>query len=682
VNANQIISYIKTRVDAIDTFPEETEKPIIAEITNRRQVIDVAISGQADEASLKAIGARLRDELSAVNGISQVALVSARPYEVSIEVSESSLRRHNITFDTVAEAVRRSSLDLPGGSIRTDGGEILLRTKGQAYRGREFEELVLMTRPDGTRLLLGDVATIVDGFAQTDQSARFSGDPAVNIRVFRTGNQDPLEIVEKVKEYVAAAQLRVPEGITLTPWQDYSRLLRGRMELMARSARSGYLLVFLILALFLRFRLAWWVSLGIPISFLGAFWLMPATGSTINMLSLFAFIVVLGIVVDDAIVVGENIHRRQEAGDDGVTASIRGTTEVAMPVIFGVLTTIAAFSPLLHVTGMMGKFMRVIPIIVIATLVFSLIESLLILPAHLARSRGGRGDSSRVAGVWRRFQNGFSRKTDLFIERVYRPSLRIGLKYRYATVAFAVVTLMVTAGLIGSGWMKFVFFPNVESDFMTADLTMPAGYSVENTEEAISKLENSALQLREELAADATDGEGPIRHIFTSVGEQPRKADQATPGADFFAFSGSHLGEVLIELTPSEERSVSSAEVLRRWRELTGEIPDAIELTYSSTIFSAGEPINVQLAGTNIEHLESAAALDSAHATPELRAGWAELEQRIEADRVQAEAEARAEIASGQPQRGAEILTKFMDDSVVAAIERSRELLGQLRSAA
>jgi len=607
-DSRKLINDIKTRVDAIDTFPEQTEKPVISEITNRRQVIDVAISGQADEASLKAIAERTRDELSAIPGITQVELVAARPYEVSIEVSEEALRRHNITFDIVADAVRRSSLDLPGGSIRTSGGEILLRTKGQAYRGSEFEALVLMTRPDGTRLLLGDVARVVDGFAETDQAARFSGEPAVGIRVFRVGNQDPLEIVQKVKDYAIAAQERVPDGITLTAWQDYSRLLQGRIDLMTKNARTGYILVFIILALFLRFRLAWWVSLGIPISFLGAFWLMPALGSTINMLSLFAFIVVLGIVVDDAIVVGENIYKQQESGEKGVTASIKGAIEVGTPVVFGVLTTIAAFSPLLYVGGMMGKFMRVIPIIVITTLVFSLVESLLILPAHLANSQGGRGDRTRLAQLWRRFQTAFAARLDQFVARAYKPSLRLALKYRYGTVAFALVTLMLTMAVIGAGWMKFVFFPHVESDYVTADLTMPAGHSVENTTEAIRQIELSAIQLREDLNAAIREGEpNPIKHIFTSIGEQPRKGDQATPGADWFSFSGSHLGEVLIELTPSEIRTVPSADIVKRWREMTGEIPGAVELTYSSTIFSAGEPVNVQLTGTNIEHLEATA---------------------------------------------------------------------------
>jgi multidrug efflux pump subunit AcrB len=383
-DARKLLSDIKTRVDAIDTFPEETEKPIISEVTNRRQVIDVAVAGDVDGLTLKAIGQRVRDELSGIDGITQVELVAAPPYEISIEISEEALRRHNLTFDRVANAVRRSSLDLPGGSIRTSGGEVLLRTKGQAYRGHEFEGLVLLSRPDGTRLVLGDVATVVDGFAETDQSARFSGTPAVDIRVYRVGDQNALEISRKVREYVAAAQARIPAGVTLTPWNDFSRILRGRLDLMMRNARNGYILVFLILALFLKFRLAFWVSLGIPISFLGAFWMMPTSDVSINVISLFAFIVVLGIVVDDAIIVGENIFNHHQKGDVGAGGSARGVHEVAIPVIFGVLTTIAAFSPLMFVEGVMGKIMKVIPIIVIWTLIFSLIESLLILPAHLA----------------------------------------------------------------------------------------------------------------------------------------------------------------------------------------------------------------------------------------------------------------------------------------------------------
>jgi len=601
-DSREMLNDIKARVDAIDTFPEETEKPIITELTNREQVIDIALSGNVDELTLKTLGQRVRDELVAIPGISQVVLYS-RPYEVSVEVSEEALRRHNLTFDAVADAVRRSSLDLPGGSIRTDAGEILLRTKGQAYRGTEFEDLILLTRPDGTRLLLGDVATVVDGFAETDQSARFSGVPAVGIPVYRTGDQSALDIAAKVKAYVAEAQNRMPAGVTLTTWNDSSRLLQGRMDLMIRNARNGYILVFIILALFLKFRLAFWVSLGIPISFLGAFWMMPGSDVTINLISLFAFIVVLGIVVDDAIIVGENIFRRHEKGDRGPAGSARGATQVAIPVIFGVLTTIAAFFPLLYVAGVMGKFMRVIPVIVIWTLVFSLIESLLILPAHLAHIKEPK-EPHGLGRIWRRFQTRFTDRFAWFIDHVYRPSLRFGLKFRYATVAWAVVTLLLTVGIVKAGLIKFVFFPKVESDWVSAALTMPPGTAVNATEKAMRQIEAAAIRLQDRLEDETPEGQpSPVKHVFTSIGDQPYRASQGPPNGQTASFNASHLGEMILELSPSEDRLITSAEIVRMWREETGSIPDVVELTFTSSIFSPGEPINVQLAGLDIDDL-------------------------------------------------------------------------------
>lgn len=605
-DSRKLLDDVKTRVDAIDTFPEETEKPVISEMTNRRQVIDVAVSGDVDETTLKALGQRVRDELVAIPDISQVELVAARPYEVSIEVSEEALRRHNLTFSAVANAVRRSSFDLPGGSIRTTAGEILLRTKGQAYRGDEFEKIVLLTRPDGTRLLLGDVAHVVDGFAETDQSARFSGKPAVGIRVFRVGDQSALEIADKVKEYVEDAQTRMPAGVTLTAWNDFSRILNSRLDLMIRNARNGYILVFIILALFLKLRLAFWVSLGIPISFLGAFWLMPALDVSINLISLFAFIVVLGIVVDDAIIVGENIFKHHQKGDVGPAGSAAGAAQVAIPVVFGVLTTIAAFFPLLYVEGIMGKIMRVIPIIVISTLVFSLIESLLILPAHLSHISKPK-EPRHIVKLWSWVQSGFAVQFNRFIDRVYRPSLELGIRFRYATVAIALSTFLITVGFLGAGWIKFVFFPHVESDFISAAVTMPRGTSVAATDAAMKQLEDSALRLRDELAKEIPKGKPhPIKHIFTAVGEQPLRARRGPGSIGAAALSGSHLGEMTIELTPSEDRDIDSAELVNRWRDMTDPIPDVDELAFTSSIFSAGEPINIQLAGLNLDDLRAA----------------------------------------------------------------------------
>ena len=302
-----VLDDIKNNVDAIDTFPEETEKPIVRELLARTQVIDLAISGQADEFTLKAIAERIRNEISSIPEISQVELASARPYEISIEVSELALRRHGLTFDDVARAVRRSSLDLPGGSVRSESGEILLRTIGQAYRGEEYEKLVLLARADGTRLRLRDVATVVDGFAETDQFGRFDVEPTILVSIFRTGDQSDLEIASLVTDYVNRTTPTLAEGISLTIWQNQARILNDRLSLMLRNGLTGFGLVFLVLALFLELRLAFWVSLGIPISFLGALMLMPGLDVTANVVSTFAFILVLGIVVDDAIIVGENI---------------------------------------------------------------------------------------------------------------------------------------------------------------------------------------------------------------------------------------------------------------------------------------------------------------------------------------------------------------------------------------
>ncbi|HEU4364198.1 MAG TPA: efflux RND transporter permease subunit, partial [Candidatus Krumholzibacteria bacterium] len=446
VDVREMLNDVKARVDAIATFPDETEKPVIAEVTNRRQVIDIAVSGPVSETVLKEVADRVRDELQGSGDITQVEVMAARPYEISVEVSEEALRRHGISFDFVAGAIRRSSLDLPGGSIRTEGGEILLRTKGQAYRGGEFESIVLMTKPDGTRLLLGDVAHVVDGFAETDQSARFSGDPSVLVRIYRVGDQSALDIAQDVKAYVADAQQRVPSGVTLTAWNDYSRILRGRLNLLVTNAIQGFILVFIILALFLRLRLAFWVSLGIPISFLGTLWIMPSLGLTINMLSLFAFVVVLGMVVDDAIVVGENIYERMERGEIGVDAAARGATQVAKPVTFAILTTICSFMPLMMVQGTTGKFMRVIPMIVIATLLFSWVESLFILPAHIAHAARDTDEARNpVNRAWKRFQKKCANGLDTVARRYYAPGLELGLKYRYGTVALGVATLLLTA---------------------------------------------------------------------------------------------------------------------------------------------------------------------------------------------------------------------------------------------
>ncbi len=594
---------IKARVDAITTFPAESEKPVVQEVTNRTQVVNVAVYGDADEVTLKRLGETVRDEIAALPGISLVNLSAARPWEIAIEVSEGALRRHGLTFDRVAERIRRSSLDLPGGSLKTDGGEILLRTEGQAYRGREFERLVLLTRPDGTELRVGDVATVVDGFAETDQRVRFDGRPAVLVEVFLAAGQDALEISAAVERYVAEAEARMPAGVRLATWQDWSDLLAGRLNLMLKNAGAGFVLVFVGLALFLRFRLAFWVSLGIPIAFMGAIWLMPGLDITINMLSLFAFILVLGIVVDDAIIVGESIFTYQQKNGGGVKGAIKGAQEVARPVIFAVLTSVAAFSALFAIRGPMGKFLATIPLIVIPCLLFSLIESLFILPAHLSHQRA-RNAADRT-GAWHRFQRLFADGLERFVQRAYRPALEVGLRFRYATLALGITTLLLTVGLVGGGYIAFEFFPAVESDVISAAVTLPQGTPVEATSRAVAELEASAETMRRELRERS--GEDLILHTLAAAGDQPW---QGLLSGDPLAgrASAAHLGEVTIALAPAERRSVSSDEIGRRWRELTGAIPDAVELSWNASLLSAGDDVDVQLVGPDLDDLRSAAA--------------------------------------------------------------------------
>jgi multidrug efflux pump subunit AcrB len=418
-----------------------------------------------------------------------------------------------------------------------------------------------------------------------------------------------LKIAAAVERYLADSKGRMPEGIGLTSFNDASRILKGRRDLLLRNGATGLLLVTLMLALFLRFRLAFWVALGMAMAFLGAIWLMPVLGVSINLISLFAFILVLGIVVDDAIVVGENVYTHQHRHGEGLRGSIEGAQEISLPVVFAVLTTVAAFTPLLSVAGSMGKIMRTIPLIVIPCLLWSLVESLWILPAHLSHFKKKKdGEPPDGWHLWKRFQSRFADGLRRFAVKVYAPSLEVALRWRYVTVAIGIAMLLVTVGLVRGGFVRFIFFPQVESDFMSGTLKLPEGSPVSATSDAVERLEQSAQVLRGEMR-ERFDGQDPVKHMFAVIGEQPfiRARRQNTGSAQRRELS-SNLGEVTIELLPSESRSVGSGELAARWRELTGPIPDALELSFSASLFTAGEDVNVQLTGPEIDELRSAAA--------------------------------------------------------------------------
>ena len=601
------LSEIDNRVQGIDTFPDDTERPVVSKVLMRGLALMIAISGDTDERTLRVLGQRARDEIAMLPGVSQVGFDYVRPYEISIEVPEETLRRHGLSLDAVAQAVRTSSLDLPGGSVKTAGGEILLRSVGQAYYGADFEKIVVLTRNDGTSVTLGEIATIVDGFEDLDLTARFNGQPAVVIQVDRIGDEDILDIVAEVRPWLVEFRKTLPVGIEVTVFRDASEDLVARLDALGANARSGLLLVVGILALFLRFRLAMWVTAGVPISLLGALLCFPFFGISISTLTVMAFILVLGILVDDAIVIGESVHQRESDTDTQMDAAIEGTLDVYIPVFFGVMTTVAAFIPLIIVPGRMGNFFGWLGLTAIICLFFSLVESQLILPAHLAhrRTTSKRGEPNVWVARWMHFQGGMADWLERLGRERYGRALDRALEYRYVTAAIALGMVVVTVALFAAGHLRYQFFPAVEGDMVMAALTMPQGTPLGQTESAVAQLQAASDRLNAEFSEEFPE-QPIILQTVATIGKQMNLL--GGPPDMKVNVGGAHLASFFLQLSPAREREIGAKEITRRFREHAGRIPDAIELTFSSDSFSAGEPVNFQLQGGSIEDLTLAAA--------------------------------------------------------------------------
>ena len=605
----RVLNDVKSKVDSINTFPAETERPIVSEVLTVSQVSDIVISGRTDERTLKTLAEEMREDISAIDGISQVSMEYVRPDEISIEVSENTLRAYGLTLDQVARAIRQSSLDLPGGAIKAGGGEILVRTQGQAYTGREFEDIIVVTAQDGTALTVADLATVVDGFEEGDMSVRFNGEPAAMVRVYRSGDEDTIEISQKVRAYLDEARARLPEGIELTLWRDSSIELSARLNVLLTTAIGGLAMVLLVLAMPLRFRLAMWVAAGIPIALLGTIMLFPAFDVTLSSLTVMGFILVLGIVVDDAIVVGERIYAHERASESQRIAAVNGTEEVAVPVIFGVLTTVAAFMPIIFVPGRIGSFFSTVGTVVCLCLAFSIIESMLILPSHLSHRKRARDTKhGKFVAGWLQFQNKLAGGLENFAANVYGKYLSRSLNWRYSVLAGGIAILIITAGFFLSGRIGIQFFPGIAGNRITASLTMPEGINIEETAAAASRIEAAALQLREELDAEYPNNPGIVQYLLTSIG---RAAGGGGPGrANTVSPAVSHRAEIAMALLPSSERGgVTAGEITNRWRELTGLIPDVVELSFSANAFDAGDPISIELRGRNVDELREVATL-------------------------------------------------------------------------
>ncbi|MCB1184537.1 efflux RND transporter permease subunit [bacterium] len=599
---------IKSEVDRIITFPAETEKPIVTLVEARNQVVDVVVYGDATERTLKMLAEKVRDDLLALDGITYVTISGTRPFEISIEVAERDLRAYGLTLEQVANVVRANSLDLPGGSVKTEAGEILVRTQGQRYTGEEFGRIVVITAPDGTEVTLDRIAKVKDSFEDVDVGFLMDGQAAATIKVYRTGDVGVLKVTRAVKEYVAGMQNQLPPGVDLSYYSDRSEIYKSRMNLLLKNGVMGLVLVFLVLALTLQFRLALWVSLGIAISFCGAFWVIPMFGVSLNMISMFAFIVSLGIVVDDAIVVGENVFALRERRRPAQEAATLGTLEVGNPVVLAVLTTVVAFLPLAFVEGTMGKFMYNIPVVVIAILSFSLIESLLILPAHLSTIKPLPPEGAPThEGPYGRFKKAIEDGLERFVQGPYRWSLEYALQHRPIVLAVATITLTITMAMFIGGHIKFTFMPKVDADNLVAGLTLPQGTTVEDAERAVRQLEDSLDKVLAEFEQGRPEGSLPIiRHVATSIGSQPF-TERGVGRASGSSAGGAHLVEVNAELLKAEYRNIPSPDMAKRWREICGPVTGAVSLTFTANLFRGGKPVYVQLSSPNPDDLVDAA---------------------------------------------------------------------------
>ena len=646
---SSVLADVQNQVNAIDTLPKETETPVVRLLSSSDVVIEVAVTGPTDERTLKELARRVRNDLLSLPAVTRASVANVRPYEISIEVSEASLQRNQLTFDQVANAIRSNSVDLPGGTIKTDRGELLLRTQGQADRGEEFRRIEVTTRDDGTRVLLEDVARVVDGFADTGQEFRFDGRPAALIRVSQVGSQDLREISAQVRRYVAESGARYPDDTVLTVWNDQSSLLVDRLATLIDSGLQGLLLVLVILALFLRPNLALWVAAGIPIALLGAVFLLLCFGVSINAISLIGFILVLGLLVDDAVVVGESAYVAQREGAGQLAGAIEGARRVFVPVTFGVLTTVAAFFPMLFVTGVAGQFMAAVAAPVICCLVFSLIECHVILPLHL----GHRSDSmplgefgiallavavlaavvlatdpgdaiglaigvaclvvaAHLSGALRwlgaafaRVQVRFEHGLERFIQGTFRRVVRRALRRRALTLTCGFVALGLAVATVVGGHLPFSFLISDQGDRIVAKLTMPYGVPRHDTDHALARLAASAEGLQAELEREY--GTPIITHIAESRGAHlpAGTADQGTVP------TGSHLGEIYLQLSPSEEREIATVEVAEAWRAATGAIESAEQLVFVTDFRQTNPDIDIRLFGNSMGDLRAAAAVEA-----------------------------------------------------------------------
>ncbi|UCG60162.1 MAG: efflux RND transporter permease subunit [Phycisphaerales bacterium] len=583
---NRALQEITAAVQRISMFPDEIEPPVISLGTGRRRgVVYVSVFGDLDQRTLIQFAHQVEDGLLAQPEVSLVAMRGVRRPEIQVEVPQAQLRALNLTLGEIANAIDRAALDVPAGTMRTAGGDILLKTTERRYFGSEFLEIPIKSNNAGAKIKLGDIATVVDGFEETERESYYNGKPAVWIGTYASESQPPLKVAAAVHRYVKQINATLPPSVEVKVSYDRTEDYLERINLLRFNGVIGLILVLLALGFFLELRVAFWVAVGIPVSILGSLILLPLMDASVNMISLFGFIVTLGIVVDDAVVVGEDIFHKISQGMSRLDAAVAGVREMSIAVIFAVSTNIIAFLPLLFVPGESGRFFNILPSVIIAVFTVSLIEALFILPSHLAYTRKHQHPDS-IFSRFDRAQAGLRLKIDAAMECFYHPILALALRFRYITLATFVSLFLVVVAYLLSGRVNFTFNPAIENDYIQAEIEMPTGTPVPRTREVAFLIEAAAKR-----AIERAGEEGIVRGISISV-----------------ASRSSNRGTVSCKLVPQSEREINGVGFVEMWRSEIPEIPDMESLFFDYLVGPGGEAaIDIQLAHTEVDTLRRAA---------------------------------------------------------------------------
>ncbi|TGD72126.1 efflux RND transporter permease subunit [Mangrovimicrobium sediminis] len=590
-DVNEFVNEVKNAVDAVTSLPADIEPPRVQRTLNRNEMLRVAVHGDVSERELTRLAEELKDDMSGLPYISTIDLFGTRAEEVTIEVSEDAMRRFGLNFEDVATAIRANSINLSSGQVRTATGDVQLRARNLADTQTDFERIVLRQTADGGVVRVGDVARVIDGFEDNEILATMNGQPAVLLQVQNTENMQVVKASDSVKAWMEEVRPTLPRGIELTLWFDTADIYTERMGLIERSAYQGLLLVFLVLILSLRPKVALWVTSGIAVAFLGTFALLPVNDVSMNIMSSFAFLLVLGIVVDDAIVVGESIHHHAHESGGGARSAIEGAYAVSRPVLFAVLTTMIAFAPWLFVSGEASQMTRQISIVITVALTISLIEAFFILPSHL-RHLEPRGELRGLAKVQQRTEHSIIS----FAQNVFRPCLARAVKHRYLTASFFIGAFMISIGLFTSGWVKFYFMPQVESEQIFINVTLPAGAPYSRALEILDQLQEAERELIAEVNQRAETGEGSGELI-----------------AGWYTRSRRDSVIAIVKLAPPEVRDMSAKEAAERLRDLVGDIPDAEEIEVNYSLTGGGADVTYLLKHRDPEMLTKASRDLRAH---------------------------------------------------------------------